>query len=58
MPPAELRPVLGDLRMAESFNAPSTQTSDRFDSEADARAAGHKFRDVIYLRGIGKVRLR
>lgn len=39
-------------------NAPSTQTSDRFDSEADARAAGRKSGDVIYLRGIGKVRLQ
>lgn len=45
-------------RMTNAPAATTTATVDKFNSEDDARKAGHKSGDVVYLMGIGKVRLR
>lgn len=52
------RPTPPDREEVESPAAKANQGIERFDSEKTAREQGYKAGDIIYLTGVGKVRLK
>lgn len=54
---ADYAAVMGRMTNAPIAAATTTTTAEKFNSEDEARKAGHKAGDVVYIIGVGKVRL-